>query len=55
MPFSFEKYLVKFHINRNSVKVLNMSFSFWLLRLKLHDFFQAEKERIAYNAEQIHK
>ena len=29
--------------------------SFWLLRVESRDFFQAEKERIAWKAEQIHK
>ena len=29
--------------------------SFWLLRVESHDFSQAEKERTACKAEQIHK
>ena len=32
-----------------------MSSSFWLLRVESRDFSQAEKERIACKAEQIHK
>ena len=32
-----------------------MSSSFWLLGIKSHDFSQAEKERTASKAEQIHK
>ena len=32
-----------------------MSSSFWLLGVESHDFFQAEKERTACKAEQIHK
>ena len=32
-----------------------MSSSFWLLRVESHDFSQAEKERTACKAEQIHK
>ena len=32
-----------------------MSSSFWLLQVKSRDFFQAEKERTACKAEQIHK
>jgi hypothetical protein len=36
--------------------LLYMSSSFWLLRVESHDFFfQAEKERTACKAEQIHK
>ena len=34
---------------------LYMSSSFWLLRVESRDFSQAEKERAACNAEQIHK
>jgi hypothetical protein len=29
--------------------------SFWLLGVESHDFYQAEKERTACKAEQIHK
>ena len=36
-------------------KVVDMSSSFWLLRVESHDFSQAEKERTACKAEQIHK
>ena len=36
-------------------KVFYMSSSFWLLRVKSHDFSQAEKYRNACKAEQIHK
>ena len=36
-------------------KVLDMFSSFWLLRVESRDFSQAEKERTAYKAEQIHK
>jgi DeoR/GlpR family transcriptional regulator of sugar metabolism len=32
-----------------------MSSSFWLLRVESRDFSQAEKERIARKAVQIHK
>ena len=32
-----------------------MSSSFWLFRVESRDFSQAEKERTACNAEQIHK
>ena len=32
-----------------------MSASFWLLEVKSRDFSQAEKERNAYKAVQIHK
>jgi hypothetical protein len=32
-----------------------MSSSFWLLGVASHDFSQAEKERTACEAEQIHK
>ena len=32
-----------------------MSPSFWLLRVESRDFSQAEKERTACKAEQIHK
>ena len=32
-----------------------MSSSFWLLGVESRDFSHAEKERIAYKAEQIHK
>ena len=32
-----------------------MSSSFWLLRVESHDFPQAEKERTAFKAEQVHK
>ena len=32
-----------------------MSSSFRLLRVEPHDFSQAEKERTAYKAEQMHK
>ena len=35
--------------------VLYISFSFWLLGVESHDFSQAEKERTASKAEQIHK
>ena len=35
--------------------VLYMSSSFWLLRVESRDFSQAEKERTAWKAEQIHK
>ena len=35
--------------------VLYMSSSFWLLRVESGDFSQAEKERTAGKAEQIHK
>ena len=35
--------------------VLYMSSSFWLLQVESHDFSQAEKERTACKAEQIHK
>ena len=35
--------------------VLYMSSSFWLLRVESRDFSQAEKERIARKAVQIHK
>ena len=34
--------------------VLYMSFSFWLLRVESQDFSQAEKERTACKAKQIH-
>ena len=37
------------------VKVLYMSFSFWLLGIESRDFSHAEKERTACKAEQIHK
>ena len=36
-------------------KVVDMSSSFWLLRVESRDFSQAEKERTACKAEQIHK
>ena len=36
-------------------KVLCMSSSFWLLGVESRDFSQAEKERTACKAEQIHK
>ena len=32
-----------------------MSSSFWLLGVESCDFFQAEKERTAFEAEKIHK
>ena len=32
-----------------------MCFSFWLLEVESRDFSQAEKERTACEAEQIHK
>ena len=32
-----------------------MSSSFWLLGVESRDFYHAEKERTACNAEQIHK
>ena len=32
-----------------------MSFSFWLLGVESRDFSQAEKERTAWKAKQIHK
>ena len=35
--------------------VLYMSTSFWLLRVESRDFSQAEKERTACKAKQIHK
>ena len=35
--------------------VLYISFSFWLLRVESRDFSQAEKERTACKADQIHK
>ena len=35
--------------------VLYMCSSFWLLGVESHDFFQAEKERTACKAKQIHK
>ena len=38
-----------------SVLVLYMSSSFWLLPVESRDFSQAEKERTACKAEQIHK
>ena len=38
-----------------SVLVLYMSSSFWLLRVESRHFSQAEKERTAWKAEQIHK
>ena len=37
------------------VLVFYMSSSFWLLRVESRDFSQAEKERTACKAEQIHK
>ena len=36
-------------------QVLYMSSSFWLLQVESRDFSQAEKERTACKAEQIHK
>ena len=36
-------------------KVLDMFSSFWLLRVESRDFSQAEKEKTACKAEQIHK
>ena len=38
-----------------AIKVLYMSSSFWLLGVESRDFSQAEKERTACKAEQIHK
>ena len=35
--------------------VLYMSSSFWLLGVESRDFYQAEKEKTACKAEQIHK
>ena len=32
-----------------------MSSSFWLLQVESNDFSQAEKERAAFKAKQIHK
>ena len=36
-------------------KVVDMFSSFWLLRVESRDFSQAEKEKTACKAEQIHK
>ena len=36
-------------------EVLYMFSSFWLLGVESRDFFQAEKERTASKAKQIHK
>ena len=36
-------------------RLLYMSYSFWLLGVESRDFSQAEKEKIACKAEQIHK
>ena len=36
-------------------RVLYMCSSFWLLGVESRDFFQAEKERTAWKAGQIHK
>ena len=39
---------------RDVAQVLYMSSSFWLLGVESRDFSQAEKERTACKAEQIH-
>ena len=39
----------------NATQVLYMSSSFWLLGVESRDFSQAEKEKTACKAEQIHK
>ena len=43
-----------FHIEIFWKKLYRWS-SFWLLGVEARDFSQAEKERTAYKAEQIHK
>ena len=45
-----------FHVPLKQITmVLYMSSGFWLLRVESRDFSQAEKERTACKAEQIHK
>ena len=48
-------YLVKFMMSSYVTRMLYMSSSFWLLRVESREFSQAEKERTASKAEQIHK
>ena len=47
-------YLLSFFIDSPTL-LLYMSSSFWLLRVESLDFSQADKERTACKAEQIHK
>ena len=53
----YKIYIKIHHKNKQNKKpqVLYMFSSFWLLQVKSRDFSQAEKERTACNAEQIHK
>ena len=43
------------HVLLRLPRVLYMCSSFWLLGVESRDFFQAEKERTACKAGQIHK
>ena len=51
----YQWFLFPVHLRCSIVLVLYMSSSSWLLRVKSRDFSQAEEERTACKAEQIHK
>ena len=52
--FSLSQFLWQ-EVKSETIVVLYMSSSFWLLRVESRDFSQAEKERTAWKAAQIHK